>query len=92
MKIEFVAQSGPAEILAVLVHEDRVLAGVGSDHDAATSGALTRAMGKSRFKGAAMSSHLVAAPFGLQADSVLLVGAGDAPDRFTAAASSFPPT
>ncbi|MBB5745956.1 leucyl aminopeptidase [Brevundimonas variabilis] len=78
MKIEFVAQSGPAEILAVLVHEDRVLAGTGSDHDAATSGALTRAMGKSRFKGAAMSSHLVAAPVGVEADSILLVGAGDA--------------
>lgn len=78
MKIEFVAQSGPAEILAVLVHEDRVLAGAGSDHDAATSGALTRAMGKSRFKGGAMSSHLVAAPVGVEADSVLLVGAGDA--------------
>ena len=78
MKIEFVAQSGPAEILAVLVHEDRVLAGAGSDHDSATSGALTRAMGKSRFKGGAMSSHLVAAPVGVEADSVLLVGAGDA--------------
>ena len=78
MKIEFVAQSGPAEILAVLVHEDRVLAGAGSDHDSATSGALTRAMGKSRFKGGAMSSHMVAAPVGVEADSVLLVGAGDA--------------
>ena len=78
MKIEFVAQSGPAEIVAVLVHEDRVLAGAGSDHDAATSGALTRAMGKSRFKGGAMSTHLVAAPVGVEADSILLVGAGDA--------------
>lgn len=78
MKIEFVAQSGPAEILAVLVHEDRVLAGTGSDLDTATSGVLTRAMGKSRFKGAAMSSHLVAAPVGVEADSVLLVGAGEA--------------
>ena len=78
MKIEFVAQSGPAEILAVLVHEDRVLAGAGIDHDTATSGALTRAMGKSRFKGGAMSSHLVSAPVGVEADSVLLVGAGDA--------------
>ncbi|PZO03633.1 MAG: leucyl aminopeptidase [Alphaproteobacteria bacterium] len=78
MKIEFVAQSGPAEIVAVLVHEDRVLAGAGSDHDAAASGSLTRAMGKSRFKGGAMSTHLVAAPVGVEADSILLVGAGDA--------------
>ncbi len=77
MKIEFVAQAGPAEIVALLVHEGRVLAGNGGDHDAATSGALTRAMGKSRFTGAGSSSHLVAAPVGVEADSVLLVGAGD---------------
>lgn len=78
MKIEFVAQATPAEILGVLVHEGKVLAGRGGDHDTATSGALTKAMSKSRFTGAASSTHSVAAPVGVEADSILLVGAGDA--------------
>jgi len=78
MKIEFVAQAMPAEILGVLVHEGKVLAGRGGDHDTATSGALTKAMSKSRFAGAPSSTHSVAAPVGIEADSILLVGAGDA--------------
>ena len=44
MKIEFVASAGAAEVLAVLVHEGRVLSGMGSQLDTATSGALTKAM------------------------------------------------
>lgn len=76
MKIEFVAQSGAAEVVAVLVHDGKALAGNGTALDQSTSGALTRAMTKSRFTGAASTTLSVAAPSGVEADSVLLVGAG----------------
>jgi leucyl aminopeptidase len=78
MKIEFVASAGAAEILAVLVHEGRALAGAGSALDQAASGALAKAMTNSRFNGAANSSLNVAAPAGIDANAVLLVGAGAA--------------
>jgi len=94
MKIEFVASPSAAQILAVLVHEGRALAGTGPALDAAASGALTKAMTNSRFNGAANSSLTVAAPAGVDANSVLLVGAGAA-DKFddlaveTAAAAAY---
>nr|WP_313415052.1 leucyl aminopeptidase [Brevundimonas diminuta] len=94
MKIEFVASPSAAQILAVLVHEGRALAGTGSALDAAASGALTKAMSNSRFTGAANSNLAVAAPAGVDANSVLLVGAGAA-DKFddlaveTAAAAAY---
>lgn len=78
MKIEFVASSGAAEILALLVHEGRALAGTGPALDQAASGALVKAMKNSRFNGAANSSLNVAAPAGIDANAVLLVGAGAA--------------
>lgn len=78
MKIEFVASSGAAEILAVLAHEGRALAGAGSALDQAASGALAKAMKNSRFTGAANSTLNVAAPAGIDANAVLLVGAGAA--------------
>lgn len=78
MKIEFVASASPAEILAVLVHEGRVLSGAGPRLDTATSGALTRAMTASRFTGASNSTLIVAAPAGVDATSILLSGAGEA--------------
>lgn len=94
MKIEFVASLSAAQILAVLVHEGRTFAGKGADLDAATSGALAKAMDNSRFNGAANSHLNVAAPAGVDAGSVLLVGAGSA-DKFddlaieTAAAAAY---
>jgi len=94
MKIEFVASPSAAQILAVLVHDGRALAGTGSALDAAASGALTKAMANSRFTGAANSNLTVAAPAGVDANSVLLVGAGAA-DKFddlaveTAAAAAY---
>ena len=78
MKIEFVASLGAAQILAVLVHEGRTFAGKGAELDAATSGALAKAMGNSRFNGASNSHLNVAAPAGVDAGSVLLVGGGSA--------------
>ena len=78
MKIEFVAEAGATGALAILVNDGRSLAGEGASHDAATGGALTKAMGASRFTGGANSSLVVAAPAGAQADSIVLVGAGEA--------------
>jgi leucyl aminopeptidase len=78
MKIEFVAAAGAAEVLAVLVHEERALAGAGAGLDQATGGALTKALSKSRMTGKAGQTLTVAAPSGVEADSVLLVGAGAA--------------
>lgn len=81
MKIEFVASAGAAEVLAVLVHEGRVLAGSGADLDRAASGALTKAMTASRFTGGSNSTLIVAAPAGVDAGAIVLTGGGDA-DKF----------
>ncbi|MGQ3096542.1 MAG: leucyl aminopeptidase [Brevundimonas aurantiaca] len=78
MKIEFVAAVDAAEILAVPVHEDRVLAGSGSKLDEQSGGALTRAMSKGRFVGKAGQTLMVAAVSGAKTESILLVGAGSA--------------
>ena len=78
MHIEFVASAGAAEVLAVLVHEGRVLAGTGPQLDTATSGALTKAMTASRFTGGSNSTLIVAAPAGVDAGTILLSGAGEA--------------
>jgi leucyl aminopeptidase len=78
MKIEFVAAVDAAEILAVPVHEDRVLADSGSKLDEQSGGALTRAMSKGRFVGKAGQTLMVAAVSGAKAESILLVGAGTA--------------
>ena len=77
MKIEFVASAGAAEVLVVLVHEGRVLSGAGPQLDSATSGALTKAMSASRFTGASNSTHVVAAPAGVDAATIVLSGAGE---------------
>jgi len=78
MNIEFVASADASEILAVLVHEGRAFAGAGSGVDAATSGALTKAMTASRFNGATNSTLIVAAPSGVDAGMIVLSGAGAA--------------
>jgi leucyl aminopeptidase len=78
MKIEFVAAVDAAEILAVPVHEDRTLAGSGAELDAKSGGVLTRAMSKGRFVGKPGQTLSVAAPSGVNADAILLVGAGAA--------------
>jgi leucyl aminopeptidase len=77
MKIEFVAAVDAAEIVAVPVFEDRALTSAGSALDGKAGGALTKAMAKGRFTGKAGQSLLIAAPTGVDADAVLLIGAGD---------------
>lgn len=81
MKIEFVASAGTAEVLAVLVNEGRAFLSMGSELDAATSGALTRAMSNSRFTGGSNSTLVISAPAGVDAATIVLTGAGD-PAKF----------
>jgi leucyl aminopeptidase len=76
MKVEFVSAAGAAEILVVLVHEGRVLAGAGAGYDDASGGALGRAMTASRFTGKRDSTLLVSAPTGIDAGAVVLSGLG----------------
>ena len=76
MKIEFVAAVDAAEILAVPVFEDRTFTAAGTALDGKANGALTKAAGKGRFTGKAGQSLSIAAPSGVEADAVLLVGAG----------------
>ncbi|MET3781981.1 leucyl aminopeptidase [Brevundimonas sp. 1080] len=76
MKIEFVAAVDAAEILAVPVFEDRTFTAAGTALDGKANGALTKAAGKGRFIGKAGQSLSIAAPAGVEADVVLLVGAG----------------
>ncbi len=76
MKIEFVAAVDAAEILAVPVFEDRTFTAAGTALDGKVNGALTKAAGKGRFTGKAGQSLSIAAPAGVEADAVLLVGTG----------------
>lgn len=78
MKVEFVADVGASEALAVLVNDGRKLGTQAAELDKASGGALGRAMEKSRFTGAANSTLLVHAPSGVSADVVVLTGAGEA--------------
>ncbi|WP_284877625.1 leucyl aminopeptidase [Brevundimonas sp. MEB006b] len=76
MKIEFVAAVDAAEILAVPVFEDRTFTAAGTALDGKANGALTKVSSKGRFTGKAGQSLSIAAPAGVEADAVLLVGAG----------------
>ncbi|KAK0364822.1 hypothetical protein LTR94_009184 [Friedmanniomyces endolithicus] len=76
MKIEFVAAVDAAEILAVPVFGDEALTAPSADLDAKTGGSLTKAIAKSRFAGKPGQSLSIVAPSGVDADSILLVGAG----------------
>jgi leucyl aminopeptidase len=80
MEIEFVP-SGPVEgealsAIAVPVFEGGTLTLAGEALDGASSGALSRAMGPSRFTGAKDQTLDVIAPAGLHAARVVLAGAG----------------
>ncbi|NBB51615.1 leucyl aminopeptidase [Rhizobium sp. CRIBSB] len=78
MKIEFIAEAGASQALAVFVHEGAGLGGRAGELDTASGGALGRAVAASRFKGSAGSTHIVAAPSGVDATSVVLSGVGEA--------------
>ena len=85
MEIEFAA-SGPVEgeplsAIAVLAFEGPVLSAPAEALDAATSGAVSRALAGGRFSGAKGQSLDLVAPAGLHASRLVLVGAGDQ-DKF----------
>jgi leucyl aminopeptidase len=79
MKIEFVAHGQELDgttAVAVLAHEGAALVGPASSLDAVTGGALSRAMGASRFTGAKGQTLDILAPHGVAAGRVTLVGVG----------------
>ena len=87
MKISFAAPKLPRSgALALGVVEGGELGATGRDVDAATEGALSRAIGSSRFAGKANQTLLLNAPGGIAASRVLLVGLGKA-DGFDARAA-----
>jgi leucyl aminopeptidase len=93
MKFEFVTAAADTDVLAVLVREGRVLSAAAAAVDTAAGGSLTKAAGAGRFTGGSGSTLTIAAPTGVEAGSVLLVGAGaDALDDLgveTAAATAY---
>lgn len=89
MKIEFVAhdiEAGPTGAVAVSVFEGAGLVEAGADLDAATGGALARAIAAGRFVGAPGQILDIVAPHGVAAARIVLVGAGKM-DRYDALAA-----
>ena len=81
MKIEFVGHDIEADAncaVAVGAFEAAPLGGAAADLDAATDGALSRAVEGGRFKGAAGQILDIVAPHGLAAARIVLVGLGKA--------------
>jgi leucyl aminopeptidase len=81
MEIEFAAP-GPVEgealsAIAVLAFDGPVLSAPAETLDAATSGAVSRALAAGRFTGAAGQALEIVAPAGLHASRLVLVGVGD---------------
>jgi len=80
MKIEFAAHGGEISAktaIAVLAFEG-ALAGAGSQLDESTAGAVSRAIGSSRFTGATGQTLDLVAPHGLDVARAVLVGVGKA--------------
>src|SRR5689334_8578219 len=83
MKIDFAPADAAADAKAALVvsvFEKSDLTGAAKSVDEATSGALTRAIKGGRFTGALGQTLDLAAPHGLDAARVLLVGLGPQAD------------
>jgi len=95
MNIEFVpagAPAGPDAAIAVLVPAATPLTGAAAALDAATGGAVARAIAGSRFTGAKGQTLDILAPHGLEAARITLVGAPeplDAEAVETAAAHAY---
>ena len=87
MKISFAAPRLPRTgALAVGVHEGDGLATTAAEVDEATDGALSRAIGSSRFAGKSNQTLVLNAPVGMAASRVVLVGLGKV-DGFDARAA-----
>jgi len=82
MKISFAAPRLPKSgTIVVFAAEGRKLSPTGKALDKTSGGALTRAMGSSRFTGRALETLAVLAPAKLGGASVLLVGSGKSDDE-----------
>ena len=77
MKIEFVSAGTTDGAVAVPVYDKAKLSAAAKLVDTATSGALTRAIAASRFKGGVGETLEIMAPAGLDAGRVVLFGLGD---------------
>jgi len=81
MKINFAAQSMPtAGALVFGVAQDAGLGGAAADADRATGGAISKALGASRFSGKAHQTLTVLAPTGIDASRIVLYGLGKPED------------
>lgn len=78
MKISFVDPSDAKGSLAVLSFEDDGLSSAASAVNDSTGGAAMRATGASRFRGKVGQIAEILAPGGVEADRILVVGAGKA--------------
>jgi leucyl aminopeptidase len=76
MKILFAA-SASGDAVAAPVYADRKLSDAAKALDSATSGAVTRAIEASRFKGGAGDLLEIAAPAGVDATRIVLFGLGE---------------
>jgi len=83
MRIEFVAADAalnPGSAIAVLAHEGGALSAEAQGLDAASGGAIARAIAAGRFTGAKGQSLEVLALSGVEAARVLVIGAGKVED------------
>jgi len=79
MKIKF-SDAASGDAIAAPVFDERALSDPAKALDAATSGALTKAMKASRFKGGAGDVLEISAPNGVDADRIVLFGLGKKAD------------
>jgi len=77
MKIEFVTANSAAGAVAVPAFDKATLSAAAKSVDAATSGALGRAIAASRFRGGAGETLEIIAPAGIDAGRVVIFGLGD---------------
>ncbi|WP_339745791.1 leucyl aminopeptidase [uncultured Maricaulis sp.] len=77
MKIEFVTAGSANGAIAVPVYDKLSLSAAAKSVDAATSGAIGRAIAASRFKGGAGEALEIIAPAGIDAGRIVVFGLGD---------------
>jgi leucyl aminopeptidase len=91
MQIEFTSADdlpGASGVLALVVFEDQVLAGAGRTLNRTMGGAIERALAGGRFTAGAGQTLELAAPHGLDAARLVIVGAGPK-DKFDEKAAEF---
>lgn len=76
MQVEFVGAPSPKAGIAVFLAEGESLPPAAAALDAKTGGAIQRVLDLGRFKGAAGQTQVLAAPAGVEAPFIVLVGLG----------------